>query len=58
MIKRIRKKINIDNLICSVELYDRVRVSFDLELAIESVVHFEFIKDDLKMIIRKSRRVT
>lgn len=57
MIKRIRKKINIDKLIYSVELYDRVRVSFDLELAIESVVHFEFIKDDLKMIIRKSRRV-
>lgn len=57
MIKRIRKKINIDKLIYSVELYDRVRVSFDLELAIESVVHFEFIKDDLKMLIRKSRRV-
>lgn len=58
MIKRIRKRINIDKLIYSVELYDRVQVAFDLELAIESVVHFEFIKDDLKNIIRKSRRVT
>jgi len=58
MIKRIRKRINIDKLIYSVELYDRVQVAFDLELAIESVVHFEFIKDDLKMLIRKSRRVT